>query len=33
VTYAGQPLLAHHDVAQRIDKGMALVPESANCSA
>ena len=28
VTYAGQPLLAHHDVAQRIDKGMALVPES-----
>ncbi|WP_175649907.1 ABC transporter ATP-binding protein [Pseudomonas sp. Marseille-P9899] len=28
VSYAGQPLLAHHGVAQRIDKGMALVPES-----
>jgi len=28
IHYAGQPLLAHHSVAQRIDKGMALVPES-----
>ncbi|WP_110970420.1 ABC transporter ATP-binding protein [Pseudomonas huaxiensis] len=28
VSYAGQPLQAHHGVAQRIDKGMALVPES-----
>lgn len=28
VSYAGTPLLAHHGVAQRIDKGMALVPES-----
>jgi branched-chain amino acid transport system ATP-binding protein len=27
VSYAGQPLLAHHDVEERIDKGMALVPE------
>ena len=28
VTYAGQALLGHHDVAQRIDQGMVLVPES-----
>ena len=28
IDYANQPLLAHHGVAQRIDKGMALVPES-----
>ncbi len=28
VSYAGAPLLPHHSVAQRIDKGMALVPES-----
>lgn len=28
IHYAHQPLLAHHSVAQRIDKGMALVPES-----
>ncbi|MHA6194337.1 ABC transporter ATP-binding protein [Pseudomonas wadenswilerensis] len=28
IRYAGQPLLAHHGVAQRIDQGMALVPES-----
>ncbi|MFJ4376284.1 ABC transporter ATP-binding protein [Pseudomonas japonica] len=28
IVYAEQPLLAHHDVARRIDLGMALVPES-----
>ncbi|WP_300731082.1 ABC transporter ATP-binding protein [Pseudomonas sp.] len=28
VAYDGQPLLHHHSVAQRIDRGMALVPES-----
>lgn len=28
IHYANQPLLAHHGVAQRIDRGMALVPES-----
>ena len=28
ILYEQQPLLPHHGVAQRIDKGMALVPES-----
>ncbi|MDU9394478.1 ABC transporter ATP-binding protein [Pseudomonas sp. zfem002] len=28
IVYAERPLLAHHDVARRIDLGMALVPES-----